>query len=114
MSASQRRAAVRYLMAAYSVSGRKACKVCRLSRGTWHSQPQGDQQQALKQRIRDIARARARVRYGYKRIHVLLKREGIHVNHKRVYRLYCEEGLRLRPAYQTSKCLLCFATSASQ
>lgn len=86
---------MRYLMAAYSVSGRRACKVCRLSRGTWHYQPQGDQQPALRQRIRDLARSR--VRYGYKRIHVLLKREGIHVNHKRVYRLYCEEGLQLRP-----------------
>ena len=95
MSASQRRAAVRYLLAAYPVSERRACRVCRLSRGTWHYQPQGDRQVALRQRIRDLARAR--VRYGYKRIHVLLKREGIHVNHKRVYRLYCDEGLQLRP-----------------
>ena len=38
-----------------------------------------------------------RVRYGYKRIHVLLKREGIHVNKKRVHRLYCLEGLQIRP-----------------
>lgn len=45
-------------------------------------------------RIRDIAATR--VRYGYKRIHVLLRREGWQVNHKLVYRLYCEEGLNLR------------------
>ncbi len=37
-----------------------------------------------------------RVRYGYRRIRVLLAREGIKVNHKRIYRLYCEEGLQLR------------------
>jgi putative transposase len=43
-------------------------------------------------RIRELAR----VRYGYRRIQVLLKREGIRVNKKRVYRLYCEEGLQLR------------------
>ena len=45
-------------------------------------------------RIREIAVTR--VRYGYKRIHVLLVREGWKVNHKRVYRIYCEEGLNLR------------------
>ena len=37
-----------------------------------------------------------RVRYGYRRIHVLLRREGWPVNIKRVYRLYREEGLSLR------------------
>jgi putative transposase len=40
--------------------------------------------------------AAARVRYGYKRICLLLNREGWHVNHKRVYRLYREEGLGIR------------------
>jgi putative transposase len=36
------------------------------------------------------------VRFGYRRVHILLKREGIQVNKKRVYRLYCLEGLQLR------------------
>ena len=45
-------------------------------------------------RIKDIASTR--VRYGYKRIHILLQREGWKINHKRVYRLYREEGLNLR------------------
>ena len=45
-------------------------------------------------RIKEIAQVR--VRYGYKRIHVLLQREGLKVNHKAVYRIYCEEGLNLR------------------
>jgi putative transposase len=45
-------------------------------------------------RINEIAAVR--VRYGYKRIHVLLRREGWQINHKRVYRIYCEEGLNLR------------------
>jgi putative transposase len=45
-------------------------------------------------RIQEIAQNR--VRYGYRRIHILLKREGWSVNHKRVYRLYREDGLNLR------------------
>jgi putative transposase len=45
-------------------------------------------------RIRDLAGVR--VRYGYRRLHVLLRREGWQVNHKRVYRLYKLEGLSLR------------------
>jgi len=53
-----------------------------------------DDQAPLRQRIKDIAAAR--VRYGYRRIHVLLQREGWKVNHKRVRRLYREEGLNLR------------------
>lgn len=52
------------------------------------------EQVALRMRINEIARIR--VRYGYKRIYVLLRREGWTVNHKRVYRIYCEEGLNLR------------------
>ena len=36
------------------------------------------------------------MRYGYRRIHVLLQREGWHVNDKRIYRLYVEEGLQIR------------------
>jgi putative transposase len=51
-------------------------------------------QTALRMRLRDLAAAR--VRYGYRRLHVLLQREGWQVNHKRVYRLYRQEGLALR------------------
>ena len=53
----------------------------------------GDQAM-LRKRIRDLAAAR--VRYGYFRIYILLRREGWRINHKRVYRLYCEEGLSMR------------------
>jgi putative transposase len=48
----------------------------------------------IKQKVKDIAAVR--VRYGYRRIHVLLKREGIYINHKRLYRLYCELNLQIR------------------
>lgn len=52
-------------------------------------------------RIREIAAVR--VRYGYKRIHVLLRREGWEINHKRVHRLYCEEGLNLRVKHKRKR-----------
>lgn len=42
-------------------------------------------------RLKELAESR--VRYGYRRLHVLLQREGWRVNHKRTYRLYSEEGL---------------------
>jgi putative transposase len=48
----------------------------------------------IRKRIKEIAQVR--VRYGYQRIYVLLRREGWRDNHKRVYRVYCEEGLHLR------------------
>ena len=69
----------------YGISERHACRVVPVSRATVRCQ-------ARRQRIRDLAASR--VRYGYKRIHVLLRREGIQVNHKRVHRLYCLEGLQ--------------------
>jgi len=45
-------------------------------------------------RVKELAANR--VRFGYRRLHVLLKREGWDVNHKKVYRIYTEEGLTVR------------------
>jgi putative transposase len=50
--------------------------------------------QELRQRLRELAADRPR--YGYQRLWALLRREGRQVNHKRIYRLYSEEGLKLR------------------
>ena len=49
---------------------------------------------ALRMRLKELAGARPR--YGYLRLHTLLRREGWRVNRKRIYRLYLEEGLQLR------------------
>ena len=78
----------------YDVSIRNACKLVLISRYLYSYQLKTDDQAELRLRIHEIAAAR--VRYGYKRIHVLLLREGWQINHKRVYRLYREEGLTLR------------------
>jgi putative transposase len=68
--------------------------VLRAERSSYHYRGKGTDQADLKQRIKEIAEAR--VRYGYRRIHVLLQREGWAINGKRVYRLYREMGLQLR------------------
>jgi len=64
-----------------------------LSRSVYHYRSRRPEQTPLLARIKEIAASR--VRYGYQRIHVLLRREGWRVNHKRVYRLYRQEGLSL-------------------
>ena len=94
VGASQRRSAVRYLQQRYSISERRGCDVTGRHRSTHRYTSIRPPQDALRRRIRELARSR--VRYGYRRIHILLKREGIHINKKRVYRLYSEDGLQLR------------------
>jgi putative transposase len=78
----------------WQVSIRRACGVLAVDRSVYHYKSRRGGQAELKQRIREIAETR--VRYGYRRIHVLLRREGWMVNAKRVYRLYREMGLQLR------------------
>jgi putative transposase len=65
-----------------------------VDRSTYHYRSRRSGQAQLTERIKAIAATR--VRYGYRRIHVLLRREGWPVNAKRVYRLYREMGLQLR------------------
>src|SRR6202161_4644205 len=91
---SRRRQVVDYLHGSYRVSERRACRVARLNRGTFRYRGHKDPRTALRMRIREIAQAR--VRYGYRRIRVLLNREGWKVGRYLVYRLYKEEGLVLK------------------
>lgn len=81
-------------MTGFQIHRRRACRLAGLNRATFYYRSCAKDQSALRMRIRDIAAAR--VRYGYRRIHILLQREGWKVNHKRVYRLYRTEGLELR------------------
>ena len=89
-----RREAIEYLEAQNAVSERCSCSVLKTHRSAYRRKPQRDEQTFLRMRIKEIASAR--VRYGYRLIHVLLLCEGWEINHKRVYRLYKEEGLNLR------------------
>lgn len=87
-----------YLRDRYRVSERQACQVLQVPRATYRYRSCADPRTELRMRIRELARAR--VRYGYRRIGVLLNREGWKVGRYLVYRLYKEEGLTLkkRPA----------------
>jgi putative transposase len=90
-----RRAAVGLLQERYGVSERRACRVVGISRSSrrYEPKPRADEP-ALRQRLRELAAERRR--FGYRRLHLLLAREGIAVNHKRVERLYHDEGLTVR------------------
>jgi putative transposase len=75
-----------------AISERRACRLVGLSRTVLHYEAKMSEQNAeLGSRIAELAAARRR--FGYRRIHALLRREGRQANHKRVYRLYRLAGL---------------------
>ena len=78
----------------WQVSIRKACDALEFDRSTYHYKSRRSGQVALEQRNREICHAR--VRYGYRRVHVLLRREGWSINQKKTRRVYRELGLQLR------------------
>jgi putative transposase len=78
----------------WKVSIRRACSTLRIDRALYVYKSKRVDEAALKHRIKDIYETR--VRYGYRRVHVLLQRDGWAINVKRVYRLYRELSLQLR------------------
>jgi putative transposase len=76
------------------VSQRKACSLVGIWRGTCRYQAKGDEEEALlRQRLRDLAAARPC--FGSPRLGALLRQELGVINHKRLERLYAQEGLQL-------------------
>lgn len=82
------------LILSYRVSIRRACRVVCMPYSNWHYKPHRREDLPLRQRIKEIAATR--IRYGMWCIYILLRREGFKDNHKRVHRIYKEEGLNLR------------------
>jgi len=79
----------------YPVSERHACRLLGLGRSTHRYRGRKAAQDAdLRTRLKEWAAKR--MRFGYRRLTAMLVREGVLVNHKRVYRLYREEGLAMR------------------
>jgi len=89
-----RRRAVAFVRQNVGMSERRACGLLKVHRATARYRPRRTDDGKLKRRLRELAEQRRR--FGYRRLLVLLKREGRVVNHKRVYRLYAEDGLQVR------------------
>ena len=94
MKPSRKRELASDLIQWYRASMRKARAVIQLSRLVYLYQSTARDNTALVMRTKEITQTR--VHYGYRRVHVMLKREGFKDNHKRVYRLCSEQGLSLR------------------
>ncbi len=81
-------------MTIHGLSERRACKLVALDRSTFQYHKKLGTDAALRERLKMVAGERRR--FGYRRLGILLRREGTLVNHKKLFRLYREEGLAVR------------------
>jgi len=88
------RAAAEYLQSTYEMSERRACRVLGVDRATVRYVARRPTDDVLRERLKSLAHERRR--FGYRRLHILLRREGYVVNRKRVQRIYREEKLTVR------------------
>jgi putative transposase len=89
-----KREAVAHLCRSYEMSERRACAITAVDRSMVRYRSKRSDDGELRRRMRELAAERRR--FGYRRLHVLLRREGLVVNRKRTQRLYREEGLMVR------------------
>ena len=82
------------MRAEWAISIRRACVVILFDPKTYRYKSDRPGQATLEQRIKEICQTR--VRFGYRRVHVLLRREGWQINQKKTYRIYKELGIQLR------------------
>jgi len=87
------KAAIEQIGQEYAFSQRRACALMMLAVSTFRYQTRSTDE-PLRTKLVELARAKPR--YGYRRLHVLLRRSGEVVNHKRVHRVYREAGLAIR------------------
>lgn len=101
----------------YRRSERRACQLLGVGRSSCRYQERRPDDQALRERLRELAGERRR--FGYRRLTVMLRREGWPLNHKRVYRWYRIEGLGVRRTQRkrlkaAARTLLAVPTRANQ
>lgn len=84
-----------FIIRSFGLSLRRACRIISLTRSSFGYGPKGNAlNETIKERLKELAQKRRR--FGCRRLHVLLKREGFAINHKRIERIYRQEGLSLR------------------
>ncbi len=89
-----KREAVGFLVAELGLSERRSCRIVGLARSVQQYHPVPKNDEAVVERLKALASENRR--YGYLRLHAMLRREGLVENHKRTYRLYTEQGLQVR------------------
>ncbi|MBE5075130.1 IS3 family transposase [Erythrobacteraceae bacterium E2-1 Yellow Sea] len=89
-----KREAVAHLQACHGMSERRACRVIDADRKSVRYCSKRDDDAELREKLRELANQRRR--FGYRRLHILLRREGIMINRKKTQRIYKEEGLAVR------------------
>lgn len=94
MTVAARRVAVTEAVGRAGMSERHACWLVNAARSSQRYRRRRGEQRELRERLRTLAQERPR--WGYRRLHVLLRREGVPINLKRTYRLYREERLMVR------------------
>ena len=94
MTPAARRSVVAHLRDVYEVSERRACKAVGADRSSVRYRSIRSDDAAIRERLRALSSERRR--FGYRRLHIMLAREGIRMNQKKLRRLYREEGLQVR------------------
>ena len=94
VSPAAKREAAAWLVGEYEISQRRACRTLKVGLSTCRYVSRGVDGGQIRQRLVELAKERPR--FGYRRLWLLLRREGHPVNPKRIYRLYHLEGLKLR------------------
>lgn len=94
MSPASRRKVVRHLRERHQLSERRACRLVGLPRSVSQYRSRRAEPEGLRERMVELSHERPR--FGCPRIHVMLKREGLAFNYKRVHRMYVEEKLQIR------------------
>lgn len=89
-----RRKAVAHLCDQHGVSQRRACDVLQVDRSSVRYRSTRPDDAGLRKAMKDVAAERRR--FGYRRIHIMLERQGIRMNLKKLRRLYRQEGLQVR------------------